>query len=79
MPEGGEVGDEVRATENGEGVWCELVEALDEVVGGGGVGMGGKEVGGEDGGIDGLAATVEGYDIGFEGGHCQWMSASLGR
>ena len=37
---------------------------------GGGVGgAGGEKVGGEDGGLNEFTATVEGYDVGIEGGH----------
>ena len=69
MAEGGEVGEEVGAAEEGMGDWGELLEAEDEDIGGGGGGEGGEEVGGEDGGINWLAATVEGYDVGIECGH----------
>ena len=63
IAEAREVGDEVGAAEEGVGNWGELLEAEDEDVGRGGVGEGGEEVGGEGGRVDGLAATVECYDV----------------
>ena len=70
VAEGREVWDEVGAAEEGVGDWGDLLEAEDEDIGWGGVGEGGEEVGGEDGGVNGCSATVEGYDVGIEGGHC---------
>ncbi len=69
MAEGREVRDEVRATEEGVGDWGDFLKAENEDIGGGAIGEGGEEVGGEDGGVDGLAPTVEGYDVRIEGGH----------
>ena len=59
MAEAGEVGDEVGAAKEGVGYWGELLEAEDEDIRWGGVGEGGEDVGGEGGGVDGLAATIE--------------------
>lgn len=69
MAELREVGDEIGATEEGVGDWGYFLEAEDEDVGGSGVGEGGEEVGGEDGRVDGFAATVEGHDVRIEIGH----------
>jgi len=66
MPEGGEIVDEVGAAEEGVGDWGDLLKAEDEDVGRClWFGQGGEEMGCEDGGTDGLAAAVEGYDIGI--------------
>lgn len=69
MAEGREVGHEEGAAEEGVSDWGDFLEAEDEDIGGRGVGEGGEEVGGEDGGIDEFAATVKGYGVDFEGGH----------
>ena len=70
MAEGGEVGDEVGAAEEGVGDWGDFLEAEDKDVRRRGRGEGGEEVGGEDGWVNGFAATIEGYDVRIEGGHC---------
>ena len=70
MAEGGEIGNEVGAAEEGVGDWGDFLEAEDEDVGRGGTGDGGEEVGGEDRRVDEFAATVESYDVGIQGGHC---------
>ena len=70
MAETREVGDEIGAAEERIRDWGYLLKAEDEDIGGGGVGEGGEEVVGEDGGVDKFAATVEGYDVRVQGRHC---------
>ena len=65
MAEGREVRDKVGTAEERVGDWGDLLEAEDENVGCGGVGEGGEEVDGEDGRVDGLAGTIECYNVGI--------------
>ena len=79
MAEGREVGDKVGAAEEGVSDWGDFLEAEDEDIRRGGcrVSKGREEAGREDGGVDGFAATIERYDIRFEGGHCWYVPTKL--
>ena len=70
MAEGGEVGNEVGAAEEGVGDWGDCLEAEAVDGGRGGTGDGGEEGGGEDRGVDEFAAAIKSYDVGIQGGHC---------